>query len=60
MYQTLGFEDVGVVDIYFSEFMGPYRGFGMHRNICMVRQPGSAAGPVGSVETFPLMSRGWS
>lgn len=39
MYQTLGFEDVGVVDIDFSEFMGKYKGFGVHRNICMIRQP---------------------
>ena len=43
MYQTLGFEDVDVVDVDFSEFVGKYKGFGVHRNVCMLRQPGGVA-----------------
>lgn len=43
MYQTLGFEDVDVVDIDFSEFMGKYKGFGVHRSVCMIRQPSGSA-----------------
>ena len=42
MYLKLGFEDVEVVDIDYSELAGPYLGYGMHRNICMRRQPGEA------------------
>lgn len=47
LYQKFGFEDVDVLDIDFSEYTGPYRGFGVHRNICMVRQPGGdlSSGP---------------
>ena len=44
MYQTLGFEDVDVVDVDFSEFMGRHKGFGVHRTVCMLRQPGGIAG----------------
>ena len=40
MYLRFGFEDVDVVDIDLSEYAGPFQGFGVHRNICMVRQPG--------------------
>ena len=39
MYQTLGFEDVDVVDVDFSEYMGKHKGYGVHRDICMIRQP---------------------
>ena len=44
MYQKFGFEDFDVLDVDFSEFAGPYRGFGVHRSICMVRQPGGVPG----------------
>ena len=40
MYNKFGFEDVDVLDIDYSEYAGPYRGFGVHRSICMIRQPG--------------------
>ena len=40
MYLKFGFEDVDVVSIDLTEYAGPYQGFGVHRNICMVRQPG--------------------
>ena len=39
MYQKFGFEDVGVLDIDFGEYIGSYRGFGVYRSVCMVRQP---------------------
>lgn len=47
MYLKSGFEDADVLDIDFSEYAGPYRGFGVHRSICMVRQPGGvpSSGP---------------
>lgn len=47
MYLKFGFEDVDVLDVDFSEYTGPYRGFGLHRSICMVRQPGgvTSSGP---------------
>ena len=44
MYLKFGFEDVDVLDVDFSEYTGPYRGYGVHRSICMVRQPGGVAG----------------
>lgn len=40
LYARFGFEDVDVLDVDFAEYMGPWRGYGVHRNICMVRQPG--------------------
>ena len=43
LYAKFGFEDVDVLDVDFAEYMGPYRGYGVHRNICMVRQPGGRA-----------------
>ena len=43
IHKTLGFEDVDVVDVDFSESMGKYQGFGVHRNIYMIRQPGGVA-----------------
>ena len=51
MYRTLGFEDVDVVDVDFSEYVGKYKGFGVHRNICMIRQPGGVA----SSEPWPTI-----
>ncbi|KAL8785419.1 MAG: hypothetical protein Q9195_008654 [Heterodermia aff. obscurata] len=44
IYLKFGFEDVEVIDFDLSDFAGPYQGFGIHRNICMVRQPGGVAG----------------
>ena len=44
MYLKFGFEDVDVIDSDLSEYAGPYQGFGVHRNICMIRQPGGVAG----------------
>ena len=43
MYLTLGFRDVDVIDVDLSEYIGPWQGYGIHRNICMVRQPGGVA-----------------
>ena len=40
MYLKFGFEDAGHVDVDLAEFMGPNKGFGSHRNICMIRWPG--------------------
>ena len=40
LYARFGFEDVDVLDIDFAEYMGPLQGYGVHRNICMVRRPG--------------------
>ena len=44
MYRKFGFEDFDVLDADFAEFAGPYRGYGVHRSICMVRQPGGVQG----------------
>ena len=43
MYLTLGFHDIEVIDVDLSEYAGPWQGFGIQRNICMVRQPGGVA-----------------
>ena len=51
-YQRFGFEDVDVLDIDFSEYTGPYRGFGVHRSICMIRRPGA----ISSLEAEPRSS----
>lgn len=40
MYLKHGFRDVEVIDIDLSEYAGPFQGFGVQRNICMIRQPG--------------------
>lgn len=40
MYLKFGFQDIDVIDVDLSEYAGPWQGFGVHRNICMVRQPG--------------------
>lgn len=40
MYLRLGFQDVDVIDVDLSEYAGPWQGFGVQRNICMLRQPG--------------------
>lgn len=45
LYQKLGWKDVETVDIDLSEYAGPNRGYGMHRTVCMLREPS-----VGSVE----------
>ena len=44
LYRKFGFEDVDVLDIDLSEYAGPHRGFGLHRNICMIRKPKEANG----------------
>lgn len=44
IYLKFAFEDVDVIDIDMSDFAGPYRGFGIHRNVFMVRQPGGVPG----------------
>ena len=38
-YQKLDFEDVHVVDVDLAEYMGKYKGFGIHRSNVMVRPP---------------------
>ena len=53
VYETLGFEEVGVVDVDFGEFMGPYMGFGVHRSVCMVRQPGGGPSLEGRPKIAP-------
>jgi len=51
MYLKFGFQDVDVIDIDLSEYAGPYQGFGIHRNICMIRQPGGIAISESKAET---------
>ena len=43
MYLTLGFQDIDVIDVDLCEYAGPWQGFGIQRNICMVRPPGGVA-----------------
>ncbi len=43
MYLKLGFQDIDVIDVDLSEYAGPWQGFGIHRNVCMLRQPGGVA-----------------
>lgn len=43
MYLKFGFQDLDVIDVDLSEYAGPWQGFGVHRNICMLRQPGGVA-----------------
>ena len=45
MYLKFGFQDLDVIDVDLSEYAGPWQGFGIHRNICMLRQPGGVANP---------------
>ena len=44
LYEKFGFEKVESIDVDLSEYTGPYRGFGVYRNICMVRRPGGLLG----------------
>jgi len=44
MYLKFEFEDVGHLDVDLAEYMGPHKGFGLHRNYCMIRWPGGASG----------------
>ena len=43
LYKKFGFEEVEVVDVDLSEYTGLYRGYGVYRSICMLRQPGPLA-----------------
>ena len=43
MYLKFGFQDLDVIDVDLSEYAGPWQGFGVQRNICMLRQPGGVA-----------------
>ena len=43
MYLRLGFHDIEVIDVDLSEYAGPWQGFGIQRNICMLRQPRGAS-----------------
>ena len=42
-YLSFGFHDLEVIDVDLSEYAGPWKGFGIQRNICMLRQPGGVA-----------------
>lgn len=39
-YRQFGWEEVDVVDVDLSQWAGAYRGFGVHRLYCLLRQPG--------------------
>ena len=42
-YRKFGWEDVDAVDTDLSTYLGKYRGFGIHRTVFMVREPGDLA-----------------
>lgn len=39
LYQKLGWTEIEDVDVDLSEWTGPNRGYGMHRTVCMLREP---------------------
>ena len=39
LYKKFGCNDVGNVDVDLSKWAGPNKGYGMHRTVCMVREP---------------------
>ncbi|KAI9757778.1 MAG: hypothetical protein M4579_003314 [Chaenotheca gracillima] len=40
LYQKFGWKDVETIDIDLSDWAGPSRGYGQHRTVCMIREPG--------------------
>ena len=38
-YKRLGWRDIDNVDIDLSKWAGPNKGYGLHRTVCMLRDP---------------------
>lgn len=47
LYQKFGWRDIENVDINLSDWAGPDRGYGMHRTVCMLREP---SGTIAEIE----------
>ena len=41
LYKRFGWKDVENIDVDLSRWAGPNRGYGMHRTVCMLRDPSS-------------------
>ena len=39
LYKRFGWHDVGNIDVDLSKWAGPNKGYGMHRTVCMLRNP---------------------
>ncbi len=41
LYKKFGWNDIESVDIDLSRWAGPNKGYGIHRTVCMLREPSS-------------------